>query len=334
MAAAEGVPVTADPVRAIAQAVLYEGYMLWPYRRSALKNQQRFTFGGVYPEAFARVSSDRSTIRMECLIETGGECSVELTLRCLHLVARQPLRHGEPVDQLTAGGQQHLAWEEVTERELSTGWRRVRELENGLDLPVHMAAGAEDETLEPGSALRRTWDTLQGTLAAATTIVAPGLVKLAVAFSNESSWPGGERGPALRRSFLSAHVVGRCADGAFVSCTDPPETLRGYAEACRNVGLWPVLVGEEGERETILGSPIILSDYPSVAPESPGDLFDGGEIDALLIHSIRGLTDAERAEMGATDPRTREILERSLELSSEEMLRLYGAVREMRRVEH
>ena len=43
----------ADPIRAIADAVLYEGYVLWPYRRSALKNTQRWTFGGVYPRAHA-----------------------------------------------------------------------------------------------------------------------------------------------------------------------------------------------------------------------------------------------------------------------------------------
>ena len=50
-----------DPVRAIADAVLYEGYVLWPYRRSALKNQRRWTFGGVYPRGAqrARIPDDR-----------------------------------------------------------------------------------------------------------------------------------------------------------------------------------------------------------------------------------------------------------------------------------
>ena len=76
-----------DPVRAIAQAVLYEGYLLWPYRRSALKNQQRFTFGGVYPDAFAATSGDRSAIRMECLLEPTAAARVEVELRWLHLVA-------------------------------------------------------------------------------------------------------------------------------------------------------------------------------------------------------------------------------------------------------
>ena len=47
-----------DPVRAIADAVLYEGYALWPYTRSALKNQRRWTWGGVYPPAHAAAHPD------------------------------------------------------------------------------------------------------------------------------------------------------------------------------------------------------------------------------------------------------------------------------------
>ena len=49
-----------------------------------------------------------------------------------------------------------------------------------------------------------------------------------------------------------------------------------------------MLVGEEGERDTMLSSPIILYDYPQIAPESPGSLFDGTEIDEIL--SLRILT--------------------------------------------
>ena len=42
------------------------------------------------------------------------------------------------------------------------------------------------------------------------------------------------------------------------------------------------LVGEIGAMDAILASPIILYDYPQIAPESPGDLFDGGEIDGPI----------------------------------------------------
>ena len=116
----------------------------------------------------------------------------------------------------------------------------------------------------------------------------------------------------------------------FVSLTDPPDRLRAEAEACRNEGTWPVLVGEPGSRDTLLSSPIILEDHPRIAPESPGELFDGGEIDGLLTLNILSLTDEEKAEMRDSDPRTREILERTENLSEEEMMRLHGAIRDLR----
>jgi len=89
-----------------------------------------------------------------------------------------------------------------------------------------------------------------------------------------------------------------------------------------------VPVGEPGDRRTMLSSPIILEDHPRVAPESPGDLFDGGEIDQLLTLSILALTDEERAEMVASDPRARDILERTEALTPEELMALHGTIRE------
>jgi hypothetical protein len=128
----------------------------------------------------------------------------------------------------------------------------------------------------------------------------------------------------------STHTTLHVEGGSFVSATDPPEDLREAADACENRGTWPVLVGTEGERHTVLSSPIILSDYPQISPESPGDLFDGVEIDQLLVLNILALTEEEKAEMRASDPRAREILERSAGLSDEQMMRLHGAIRELR----
>jgi hypothetical protein len=329
--------MSADHVREIAQAILYEGYLLWPYRRSALKNQQRFTFGGIYPHAFARRESERSAVRMECLVEAAPRASIEVSLRFLHLVARQPLARARDgwreVDELHAGGQRHLAWEEATEREVSAGELAVGAGSLRRTTPADVPAGELVEALDDSSALKRSWEALEGSLEVAVARVGAGFARLTVQVINRSRSDALERAQALRHSYLSAHVVARCDGGAFVSLTDPPAALARLAESCRNEGLWPVLAGEDGRRDTMLGSPIILSDHPRVAPESPGDLFDGGEIDALLIHSIRALTEAEREEMSATDERARTILDRSLALSPEQMLRLYGAVREMRGVD-
>ena len=244
-----------DAVRRIADAVLYEGYLLWPYRRTALKNQRRWTFGGVFPRAHSeRHPDDRWIMRTECLLE--GDDEVDVRVRFLQVVERD-------------------GWEDGIEREVG-----------------------------PGPLAEALW-------------------RITVEIANTTPFSG-TREEALKRTFCSTHTVLRAPRGSFVSLTDPPEALRHAAEACRNEGTWPVLVEDH---HTLLSSPIILEDFPQVAPESPGDLFDGGEIDELLILNVLALTDAEKAEMRETDPRAREILERCEALSEEQLLRLHGARR-------
>jgi hypothetical protein len=307
-----------DPVRAIADAVLYEGYMLWPYRRSATKNQRRWTFGGIYPRAHSELHPDDAwTMRTECLLEGGAGARVQVAVRFLHVVARQMLRDGEPVDELTAGGQRHLSWDEAVEREVV--------IDAPGRAPLAIAAGSEQEPL-PGGAIVRSWEALEGAVDATVDPVADGLSRIAVEIVNTTPWRRDDREAALRRTFCSTHTVLRASGGEFVSQTDPPDRLRAAAAACRNVGTWPVLV--DG-RHTVLSSPIILEDHPRIAPESPGDLFDGGEIDQLLVLNILSLTDAEKAEMRDSDPRAREILERTEALTEDELMRLHGAIREL-----
>ena len=119
-------------------------------------------------------------------------------------------------------------------------------------------------------------------------------------------------------------------EGEFISLVDPPEWCRAFALTCQNVGTWPVLVGEEGQRDTILSSPIILYDYPQIAPESPGDLFDGAEIDEILSLRIMTLTEEEKREMRQSDKRAREILERTENMPGEQLMKLHGALRGLR----
>jgi hypothetical protein len=305
-----------DPVRAIADAVLYEGYILWPYRKSALKNQRRWTFGGVHPPAHSREHpDDRSLMRTECLLVGGDPADVNVGVRFLHVVRRDvALADGTPVDELEVDGERHLAWDEAVERELGPG-------------PIAIAAGREVQALGEAGSVIRSWEALAGSVDVRAEALRPGLFRLTVEIANRTPWPGGAREEALRRTFCSTHTVLRTRGGRFVSLTDPPAELRAEAQACRNEGTWPVLVGEPGSRDTLLSSPIILEDHPRIAPESPGDLFDGGEIDQLLILNILTLTDAEKAEMRDSDPRAREILERTEALTPDQLLRLHGALR-------
>jgi len=163
-----------------------------------------------------------------------------------------------------------------------------------------------------------------------------GVRRVTAGLENPSAFADSDRSQAQRHSFISAHFVLRVRDGAFVSVTDPPIDYQAQAAACHNVGLWPVLVGAEGDRSTLLASPIILYDYPQIAPESPGLLFDSGEIDQLLILNTLTLTDAEKAEVRATDPKAREILDRAESLTAQDLSNLHGAIRDFRvlRSEH
>lgn len=307
--------MSADPVRRIADAVLYEGYLLWPYRKSALKNQQRFNFGGVHPPAFP----DRSALQAEVLLEGDARAGVEVRLRFLQVVRRQVLEHDpgaaapRPVEELEAGGERWISWDEAVERELGPG-------------QIAIAAGARLEPI-PGGVVRRSWEALSGRLTVTREPLHEGLSRVRVRVENTSAWTGSGREQALRHTLCSAHAVMRARQGSWVSLTDPPARLRAQADACVCEGWWPVLVGEEGQRSTMLAAPIILPDHPEVAPESPGDLFDSAEIDQMLVLNILAMTEEERRDMRDSDPRAREILRRTERLTREQMMNLHGTVR-------
>jgi hypothetical protein len=331
-----------DPVRQIADTVLYEGYILWPYRRSAMKNRQRWTFGGVYPRAHSEARDDDPwCMRTECLLEASDDAVLDVRVRFLQVVERQLLEESDGglrrVDELVVDGQSRLSWEEAREREVVGPGLRPGALESRHAIEIDIQAATEHEELVDSTGARvgavaRSSRALHGTVEVSSARRGADLWRITVRVSNTSPWHGGDRESALAQTFASTHTALHAEGGRFVSLTDPPEHLREEAEACRNEGTWPVLVGEAGERTTVLSSPIILEDYPRVAPESPGDLFDGGEIDQLLTLSILSMTDDEKREMRATDPRAREILERTEALSPEELMRLHGTIREFQAV--
>ncbi|WP_113702393.1 hypothetical protein [Nonomuraea lactucae] len=327
-----------DQVRQIARAVLYEGYLLWPYRRSALKNQQRWTIGGVHPEPYGRAHEGNPWLtQTQCLVEADPAGTLDVHVRFLHLVSRRTARARgdglEPVPELTVGDRRFLPWEEAVEREVAA---------SGLDLAgllrrphrilIDVPAGQETEWLSDEAGRRagavvRGWEALRGHVEVRADRLRAGILRVTVRVVNTTPWQGDDRAEAMRHSLISAHSVLRADGGLFVSLMDPPEDLRSFAADCRNLGTWPVLVGEEGERHTVLSAPIILYDHPRIAPESPGDLFDATEIDQLLTLSVLALSDEEKREIRDGDPRAREILERCDSLTPEQLMRLHGVLR-------
>ena len=182
--------------------------------------------------------------------------------------------------------------------------------------------------------LVRKQSALHGMLEISRESIGPQLFKLSVTIENHGSFDaatGGSRDDVLLRSFVSAHTVLGASDGEFVSLLDPPADLREAASGCKNLGTWPVLAGDEGQRSMLLSSPIILYDYPQVAPESSGDFFDGTEIDEMLALRIMTLTPDEQREMRDVDIRARQILDRVENLPPEHLMKLHGAVRGLKK---
>ncbi len=333
-----------DRVREIADAVLYEGYVLWPYRRSAMKNHQRWTFGGVHPPGWSESHpDDAATMQTEVLVEGGPDASVAVSVRFLHVVRREVAQRTadgalELVDALTVGEERHLAWDEAAEREFVGPQMRLDAFVEPHVLKIDIPAERREEPLHhpdgaPAGALVRSWEPLAGSIEITAHGLREGLHRLTVRIENATPWRGATREAAMRRTFCSTHTVVEASGAELVSLTDPPEGLRADAEACRNRGTWPVLAGDDGARDTLLSSPIILYDFPGIAPESPGDFFDGTEMDEMLSLRILTLTDEEKREMSSSDERARRLLERTEASGPEELMRMHGVLRQIRALE-
>ena len=339
----------------IAKAVLYEGYMLYPYRPSSVKNQQRWNFGVLCPQSYseAQKGSEAWTMQTECLVEANSLTQIEIRVRFLQLVARSVGELANPVPELLPGeapefhlvsrlevaGRVYQSWQEAVEREVILPVCSPEALvESPLSQSFTFPEGKEFEYLRNGEdpiagVIIREQSSLQGMLEIRSERVSNDLFKVSVRIRNRTPFAAAHqasREDALLSSLVSAHTILGVQSGKFVSLLAPPDEVSQLAASCKNEGTWPVLVGEEGQCDTVLSSPIILYDYPQIAPESVGDLFDGTEIDEILSLRIMTLTDDEKREMSQSDERARLMLERTETMPVEQLMKLHGVLRGLR----
>jgi hypothetical protein len=333
--------------RAVADAVLYEGYLLYPYRASSTKNQARWQFGILGPPGAAESGTGEDHgMWADCLLEAGAAGRVEVHLRFLHLQSRTAERAtGDgftPVEELTVGSSRWISWDEATEQEITLGPFSIAQLVAGMTAPISVAAHEETELVRDGSGaavgrLVRRRRNLSGALflSAVRAPVAVGpegaapvpLWRISVAVRNTAAGRTTDKRSAVELSFIGTHILLSASDADFVSLADPPERASEAAAACRQSRCWPVLAGPEGQRDVLLLSPIILYDHPAVAPESSVELFDATEIDEILTLRVLTLTDEEKAEARSTDPRAAAIIERCENMTAEELQQLHGILR-------
>ena len=306
----------------IAAAVLYEGYMLYPYRVTSTKNVQRWNFGTLYPRDYAEAQQPTESFRVltECLVQAEGDAALDVRARFLHLVRKQALGSKE----WDEGIERNCDWKELKLSELLT--QSVRH-----DFVFHATSEVTDKEIPPGAFVAE----ITGYLSVYATTLQSGLHKLSLELVNTTPIENAAaraRSEAMLQALVSAHLLLGVTGGEFVSLLDTPEEFREAAAGCRNIGVFPVLVGPQGEQHMLLCSPIILYDYPQVAPESAGDFFDGTEMDEMLALRVLTLTDEEKEEMRGGDHRARRILERTEALPQDFLMKVHGAIRGMRPV--
>ncbi|MFC6084297.1 hypothetical protein [Sphaerisporangium aureirubrum] len=357
--------VPMEAARKVADAVLYEGYLLYPYRASATKNRLRWQFGVLVPPAYQETAEPSVSVT-ECLLDGGANALVRVRLRFLHvrerLVERADAGRFAPVAELRCGDTAHLSYDDATERETEAVLAVPHLLGAERTVVVRVPGDRAEEPIRaPSGEVTGRVVTSHRPLHAVLRVRAErppgpyGLLRLRVRVENRTAWvPGGLAGgmrdvagwtgrdagrdaawagrgagreEALRHSLVAAHLLIGVTAGSFLSLADPPEWARAAARSCLNRHTWPVLVGDPGHRDVVLSSPIILDDHPGVAPESPGATFDSTEIDELLHLRALTLTEDEEREARATDPRAAELLDRAANLPPELLERLHGAIR-------
>lgn len=333
-----------DGAMQVADAVLFEGYMLYPYRANDPKNRVRWQFGVLAPPAFAkRDPSERTFLQTDCLLE-GHDVELQVHTRFLHVQRRsvEALHDGSyvPVESLDVGDATFLPWDEAVVHETTATVTLPGLRPHADSVPISVPAAAEFEPLiaegRTVGRLARDRVALDAVLSvAADPMPGPyGVRRITVRLENRTAWSANgsgapDRPDALRHALVAAHLLLEADHGGFVSLIEPPEWARAFADRCEQSGAFPVLAGPSGDRSTVLASPIILYDHPEVAPESASQFCDATEMDEMLTLRTLTLTEKEKRQVRGSDARGAALVDELDDLSPELLDRLHGAIRSM-----
>ncbi len=317
---------TWDRARAVADAVLYEGYLLYPYRGTSSKNQSRWQFGVLGPPGAADADlGEDDTLAAQFLVD--GSEAITLVVRFLQLQHRRAERElvggFEPVDELHTTAGSWLTWDEAVECEMSFGPLAFDD--QPWTLPVTAPAATDIELLDGGCLVRERQE-VRGEL---TVSHKPdgALRRVSVRVSNVGEGAT-DKTDSIARSMIGTHVIAEVVGGQFVSLLDPPPAAADAVSRCRQHRCFPVLAGPPSTQDMLLVSPIILYDHPEVAEQSNTALYDCTEIDEILTLRVMTMTEDEKAQARATDPRAAQIIDQCDAMSPEAMTRLHGVLRD------
>ncbi|GAA3494950.1 hypothetical protein GCM10019016_020500 [Streptomyces prasinosporus] len=262
-----------EQLSAVADAVLYEGYLLYPYRRSSPKNRVRWQFGVLFPRDWTErhgpvepgVSgfADSWYQRTECLLRVRRPGAVvRVRVRHLQLQHKQGEETGpdgrhRPVAALRlADGTPHLTFDEAVPREADLVAPLDDLLRRELAHPVDGPGGERTETLPGGAGrvVRRRFD-VRARITAGAERLTDDVFRLRIRTENTGRAPGPDaaRDEALRSALIATHTLVGGEGVEFVSLTGPPARLREHARACRNASPGPSSAGRPRPPATAAG---------------------------------------------------------------------------------
>ncbi|MBI5030831.1 MAG: hypothetical protein HZB51_09910 [Chloroflexi bacterium] len=316
----------------IANAILYEGYMRYPSQTAASPSQRRWTYGELYPQTYRGVQQglEACHAQTECLVMGNAQTTLDIKLRFLHLVQRgigkfidDPSIEYVNVERLAVGDQVYCVEQEAIERECNYAHLSLTKMMQSFGFSFS-SSRSTDTLQEPGGKtlgiLTQRCEALAGTIKIMTKPLEDHLFKLSIQVRNRTplSADPPTHADARLTSFVSTHLLLRVTGGEFISLNNPPAEYRSMTSLCENIRSCPVLIGEPGTHNLMLGSPVVLEDYPQIALGSTNDLLPATKNGDLL--KVRMLPDEH----------VNQTLEQPNALPPEVFQRLNGAAHKLR----
>lgn len=276
-------------IEKICNALLYEGYALFPYRRNALKNQKRFNFGVLSPKNWVEKQINEHYFQQtEILVLAENDVKLSFSTRFLKL-------------------SNELGWQTAEERKFEDKFtfdksKLVEYKEDSLFGKIEITSEKLTDNLFKVRFMFENRSEIEN----------------CEKFSREE---------ILQFSFVSTHTILEIENGKFISLLETPDEFIEQAKSLENINIFPVLIGDKSKQNNILASPIILYDFPEIAENSLENFFDGLEIDELMILNLLALPEKEKRQIAETDERTRQIIEKIENLNSEDLLKLHAHLR-------
>lgn len=321
----------------LTKTVLYEGYSIFPYHRSAIKNQKPIPFGVIYPEEYHKYNHYApSLMQTECVVNTESQVSININVRFLHLIKTEVFQNDntEKENKNNFNKFSHEGWQTI-ERTIPSGDVPLYELVNSKQTFIIDFDSVEQTKYSTGendllkSKQINSVSKINGTITLEAFPIEnkSSFFRIRVTVTNNSVINNAETASqheAFSQSFISTNTILKITGGEFSSEQNPSENFKSIISQNKNIGTWPILI-EESNR-TMLSSPIILYDYPKINAQSKGDLFDSLEIEEMLMLHLSVMSEDEKNNIAESDDKMRAMLDKAKQVTPEELLNLHGGM--------